>query len=198
MRNTIKEEIHSLLNQVANGNHRAFRVVFDNYHIKVFNYAVKFLKSEELAQEVVQDVFLKIWNQRQNLPHLENFGGYLRKVSINMTLDALKKTAAYERALVVSLSSWSEADNSTQEKLSHLDAQAYVDRLLAKLPQQQRLAYTMFYIDGLKQKEVAQNMNISLFTVKAHLRQALKNLRSMVDGNPALLLTFIFLGLFEK
>jgi len=198
MRNTIKEEIHLLLNQVANGNHRAFREIFDKYHVKVFNYAIKFLKSEELAQEVVQEVFLKIWNQRENLSQVDNFGAYLRKVSINMTLDALKKIAAYERALVVSFSSWSEADNSTQEKLSHLDAQAYVDRLLEKLPPQQRLVYTMFYIDGLKQKEVAQSMNISLFTVKAHLRQALKNLRSMVDGNRAFLLTFIFLGLFEK
>ena len=198
MRNDVNEENQSLLAEIASGDHHAFRTLFDEYHVKVFNYAIKFVKSEELAEEIVQDIFMKIWNQRKTLLEVRNFGGYLRTMSTNMTLDALKKIAVYERALESSLLEWTDADNTMQETFYRRDSQAYVDQLLSKLPQQQRIVYTMFYIDGLKQREVAENLNISLFTVKAHLRQALKNLRTLIGDNKSFMLSLIFLGLLHK
>lgn len=187
-----------IIARVADGDQVAFRKVFDDYRSKVFTYAIRYLKSKAQAEEIVQNVFLKIWLKRDGLIEIKNFGGYLRTITNNTTFDALKKRASEYKYKNESLQEWSDLDNTTEDSILSKDAQSYVAQALNKLPKQQRLVYQMCHIDGLRQKEVAEKLNISPLTVKVHLREAVKGLKVLLqNGEAAPLITFVFLGMLK-
>lgn len=196
MQNKEPGEERDLLLKIAVGNQQAFRLIFDAYKNKVYSYANRYLKSRERAEEVVQETFLKIWLKKENLSEIENFGGYIRKIAVNHTLDSFRALAAENKITNLQKVVWSEQDNGTEDAIMRRDAQSYVDQLLDKLPKQQKLVYRMCHIEGMKQKEVAEILHIAPATVKVHLREALKTLRTLVDENNAIpLITFIFIGI---
>ena len=187
-----------IIARVADGDQVAFRKLFDDYRSKVFTYAIRYLKSKAQAEEIVQNVFLKIWLKRDGLIEINNFGGYLRTITNNTTFDALKKRASEYKYKNESLQEWSDLDNTTEDAILSKDAQSYVTQALNKLPKQQKLVYQMCHIDGLKQKEVAEKLNISPLTVKVHLREAVKGLKVLLkNGEAAPLITFVFLGMLK-
>jgi len=194
MQNKEPGEERDLLLKIAVGNQQAFRLIFDAYKNKVYSYANRYLKSKESAEEVVQETFLKIWLKKENLTAVENFGGYIRKIAVNLTLDSLRALAAENKTTDFQKAVWREQDNGTEDAIMQKDAQSYIDQLLDKLPKQQGLVYRMCHIEGMKQKEVAEILHIAPATVKVHLREALKTLRTMVDENNVIpLIAFIFI-----
>ncbi|ARS38188.1 hypothetical protein CA265_00160 [Sphingobacteriaceae bacterium GW460-11-11-14-LB5] len=196
----IKElgEERDLMLKIAVGDQQAFRLIFDAYKNKVFSYANRYLKSKERAEEVVQETFLKIWLKRESLGTIENFGGYIRRIAVNLTLDSLRAIAAENKTTDLQKVVWMEQDTGTEDTIMRKDAESYVDQLLDKLPKQQGLVYRMCHIEGMKQKEVAEILHIAPATVKVHLREALKTLRTMVDKNNTIpLISFVFIGLLK-
>lgn len=169
-----------LLIKIAQGNQHAFRIIFDRYHNKVFGYSIKLLRSESAAEEVVQDVFLKIWVNRANISEIENFGGYLRTVARNHALNALKRIARETVAFALKNQDWTDADPGTENYIHYKDTQQILTRALDALPPQQKLVYSMCKVEGMKQDEVAQKLSISPLTVKAHLRQAAQSVKSFI------------------
>ncbi|WP_316762144.1 type VI secretion system tube protein TssD [Pedobacter aquatilis] len=71
---------------VSCGSEEGFRIIFERYHQKVYKYARRYLDSQVLCEEVVQEVFIKIWSNRSKFQFVENFGAYIRKISINCTI----------------------------------------------------------------------------------------------------------------
>lgn len=197
MQNKEIGDVRSLLSMVAKGDHYAYHKIFDFYKNRVYSYSLKYLKSGEYAQEMVQEIFLKIWMNRHKLEEVDNFGGYLRRVTVNMNLDALRKIASEQRLSQQSSTQWNESDTSTEEYIMRRDTETYINLLIEKLPRQQGLVYTMCHIQGLKQKEVAEILKISPLTVKSHLRDAVKNLKLLVGENSASILVLVFLGLIK-
>ncbi|MCD0489174.1 RNA polymerase sigma-70 factor [Pedobacter sp. MC2016-14] len=198
MENRVLAEEDVLLANLAVGDERAFRLLFDFYRNVVYTYAMRYLKDRELAEEIVQEVFLKIWTGRGNLNTIGNFGAYLRVITRNLTLDVLKKKAAEFNKTQKSQVSWTEADDSTEQLILMKDSLSYIEQFIEKLPQQQRLVFKMCHIDGLKQKEVAEQLGISPLTVKVHLREAVKSLKMLVgDKNSLGLMVFAFVGLLK-
>lgn len=184
------EEI--LLAEIAGGDHRAFRKLFDQYHHKVYSYSFRFLRSETLAQEIVQEVFINIWLSRAKMTQINNFGGYLRVTTKNLTLNALKKIALDFKVNNRQINNWTEVDNHTAHNIELKETRALLNEAILKLPKQQRLIYQMCHIDGVKHKDAAEQLNISPLTVKAHLRDATKTVRIFM-GDRADLSVLLFL-----
>ncbi|SKC95827.1 RNA polymerase sigma-70 factor, ECF subfamily [Chitinophaga ginsengisegetis] len=196
MQNRELGEDKSLLLKVAGGDQRAFRLIFDAYSNRVFTYAFRYLKSKELSEEIVQEVFVKIWVKRDGLPEIGNFGGFIRTVTNNLTLDALRKRALDYKTINEGKHKWSDQDNATEEDIMLKDSRAYMAMAIDQLPKQQKLVYQMCYIEGLKQKDVAKKLNISPLTVKVHLREAVKTLKAhLKDGNSLPLISLVLLGI---
>lgn len=181
-----------LLAKITSGDHYAFRKLFDQYHSKVYSYSNWVLRSESLAQEIVQEVFINIWINRAKLSQINNFGGYLRVITKNVTLNALKKIALDFKLSNAHVKTWTEVDNDTEEHIQFKETRALLNEAILKLPKQQRLIYQMCHIDGIKQKEVAEKLNISPLTVKAHLRDATKTIRNFM-GDQADLCVLLFM-----
>ncbi|WP_443938523.1 RNA polymerase sigma factor [Pedobacter sp. MW01-1-1] len=170
-----------LLAKIAAGNQQAFATLFNFYKNRVLGYAFAILQEEELAEEIVQEVFIKIWLGRKTLGEIANFGAFLRISTRNLTLNALKKIALEHKKYQEVKREHSDADLSTENAIQYREIQRLVDVAIEKLSPQQKIVYKMCKIDNLKQKDVAEKLGISLHTVKAHLRDAVKIIKTNVD-----------------
>ncbi|EHQ31164.1 RNA polymerase sigma-70 factor [Mucilaginibacter paludis] len=192
------ENEKSLVAKIAEGNHKAFTSLFKNCYNKVYSYAMKICQSEFVAEEIVQDVFMKIWINKASLPGIENIGGYIFTMTRNQALQALKKIALETHCNAVKNLDWTELDKQTENYINYKDAKMILDKAIATLPSQQKLVYHMCHMEGMKHQEVANQLSISRLTVKVHLRQAVKTVREIVLSNTSFLFFLIVNQLFEK
>lgn len=161
-------EEKEILQQVAQGDERAFRLLFNKYHHKLGSYIYQITKSDELKHEVVQDVFLRIWLNRKALAEIHNFQAYLYVISKNHALNCLKKTA-HERALTTHLDTVTYVP-PIEETLEDNDRYVFVDEAIDQLPRQQKLVYLLSRHERLKHAEIAIRLNLSRETVKKYLK----------------------------
>jgi len=185
----------SLLIRITEGDSNAFNILFHQNKNKVYTYAIKVLQSELYAEEVVQDVFMKIWINREALLGIDNFGGYLRIMTRNHALTALKKIALENQINSSKFKNWSEAHSDTENNITFRETRVILDKAIDHLTPQQKVIYTLCHEQGLKYNEVAQKLNISPLTVKTHMGNALQSIRRFLLKNAdiASLIVFIML-----
>jgi len=163
---------------VAQGDERAFSALFQHYKDKLYSYALRLTEEEELAEEMVQDVFMKIWMSRSELKKIESFDAYLYTVIRNKSYNAIKRRA-HEAVILKELSlNMTEMQNSTEETVIVNNYQQLLQQVVSQLPPQQKLIYDLSRTQGLKHEEIALQLKISKNTVKVHLVKALHTIRS--------------------
>jgi RNA polymerase sigma-70 factor (ECF subfamily) len=158
------------------GNEEAFTGFYNRYRPKIYGVALKMLKSTALAEDVVQDVFLKIWLKRKELIHIERIEGYLFIIARNQILNTLKSLAKEEsiRNALTPIQKYDDnADHLTREN-QYADL---LNNVIDRLPPQQNIVYHLSKKDGLSTDEIAVKLRLSPLTVKKHLSQALKFIR---------------------
>ncbi|HEY8933980.1 MAG TPA: RNA polymerase sigma-70 factor [Cyclobacteriaceae bacterium] len=161
-----------MLDRIALSDAEAFGLIFRNYSNKVYCYALKLTRSKNLSEEIVQEVFIKIWVNRMSLTSIDYFSSYLYTITRNHTFNVLKRIAVEVKSKA------HYADEN--RKLQPSGQSAYYDDLnqaVDKLSPQQQLVYKMCYHEGLKYDEVAERLQISHLTVKTHMQQALRSIR---------------------
>lgn len=185
-----------LLAQVARGSEEAFTQLFYQHHQKLGAFILKLTSSTELTQEIVQDVFLKIWLNRSKLDGINCFEAYLFTVAKHHAFNALKKILREQSRFA----SWSnvaaltqpEEDNVAAVRERHLQL---VDEAIMQLPPQQQKIYKLSRNEGLKYEQIAQQLGISFETVKRHMHLALRFIRKYLalhkDAVVGLLLTWL-------
>lgn len=171
-----------LLAKIAGGDQRAFTILFNHYHQGLFVFSKKLTKSDEVAVEIVQDVFLKIWSIRSKLTDINNFGAYLTRIIRNHALNVIRQIARNEKPdLSTTINSDDFVDTTgfdvSQQQLDYNDALQILNGALVNLPPKQKQVYELCHIEGLKYEEAAQMMNISVETVRSHMKQALQKIR---------------------
>jgi len=158
-----------LLLNVASGNEHAFRSLFNLYHQQLGKYIFQLTENMELAEEVVQDVFLKIWIKRQALADIQNFKAYLFVISKNHALNCLRKQAKewlQEKEL--------QRPDYTSFMINEGENPYYIwlDEAIDQLPPQQQKIYLLSRHEQLKYTEIAAHLNLSKETVKKYLQIA--------------------------
>lgn len=182
-----------LLAKIALGDQRAFQVVYERYKKKIYTYSFGLLHSDILAEEVMQEVFLKIWCLGEGLKDIRDLDAFMKTVTRNRSLDFLRKAVSAKKADVELTKNYSEAHNETEEAILLQDTRRVLNNAIDLLPQQQREVYLLCQIEGLKYEEVAAKLNISTNTVKTHMKRALASLRQHVRSHTdiaALLILF--------
>jgi RNA polymerase sigma-70 factor (family 1) len=170
-----------LLMKVASGDEHAFSELFKSYHHLLGTHIYRITNSAELAEEVVQDVFLKIWLSRETLLTVENFRAYLFVVSKNHALNCLRKLAK-ERTHQKSLEE--NVNVFDPEKANCLDPYySLLDRAIDHLPPQQQKVYLLSRHKRLKYDEIASQMGLSRETVKKYLQGATHSITHFVQSN---------------
>ncbi|MES2277118.1 MAG: RNA polymerase sigma-70 factor [Bacteroidota bacterium] len=185
-----------LLQLVATGDQRAFGILFEQRQQFIFNIAYKLTRSRTHAKEVVQDVFLKIWNRREELPEIDNFGAYINRMARNQSIDALRVVAREAlRTIELQEEHLEKGDIQTEENLQFQETGRIVQLALEGLSPQQRKVYQLCHEQGLKYEEAAAELGLSTGTVHSHMKLALKNIRSYIHQFDALL---VIMALMHK
>ncbi|UKJ06783.1 RNA polymerase sigma factor [Solitalea lacus] len=180
---TERDTLNSLLLRIVEGDETAFRLVFNEYSGKVYTFALKLTHSETLAEEIVQDIFMKVWLNRQALLTINYFPSYLYALTKNHTFNVLKrltKEANIKAAISLDLS---EIQHETEGRIVFNEYERILKEAIDKLPPQQRKVYTMCHLDGMTYEEAAQLLNLSKLTVKTHVQQALRFVRGYFNSH---------------
>lgn len=183
---------HLLFCKIAENDEHAFRLLFDRYKTRFYATALKMTQSPNVSEEIVQDVFVSLWNSRNALPAVNNPSGYLLTVLYRHIYAQFKKTAA-ERSLKDQLKYLSdEVEHSAEELYYEKETRQYIGRLIKQLPFRQQQIYILSKQEGLSRNEIAQKLQLSPNTVKNHLLEAVRFLRTNVYRTLILAWLFVF------
>jgi RNA polymerase sigma-70 factor (family 1) len=180
-----------LLKRITEGDHLAFTDLFDGYHHTLGAFIYNITKSKELAEEITLDVFLKIWMTREALSEVKNFKAYLFTVSRNAAISSLRKIANERTKHIEWTKTSFVVDDDTGEKETYL---SLIDEAIDHLSPQRKKIYLLSREKGLKYEEIAVQLGISRFTVRAHIQQATDSIVQYVKGridSPALLVWIV-------
>ena len=169
----------ALLERMAAGDHAAFRILFDEHRNRVYAIGLRLLKSEALAEDIVQEVFLKLWTNKKELPYISNFPAYLNTMTRHHLLNQLKRLAHAEK--FASLQKQEATTPSTaSEVLEWNELQVTLSKAMNRLTPQQKKVYHLGKAEGLSYEEIAGQLHISRETVKTHMAEALRSVKSYV------------------
>jgi RNA polymerase sigma-70 factor (ECF subfamily) len=182
-----------LLVQVANGDEESFRQLFLKHHQQLGSHIFRLTNSMDLAEEIVQDVFLKIWLSREALWEVHNFKAYLFVVSKNHTLNCLRKLSKERISIKQSEENFARDYNYSEAELDIY--YNLLDEAINQLPAQQQKVYLLSRHERLRYAEVAVRLNISRETVKKYLQIATVSITEYVQAkyNTAVFLAFVSL-----
>jgi RNA polymerase sigma-70 factor (family 1) len=168
----------AILRQIATGSEAAFTALFSHYRGRVEAIAFTLTHSETLAEELLQDIFLRIWLKRADLATINDFQSYLFITTRNQAYSTLKREAARRKANQNAAATIDLSDPATDHKLLQNDFGRLLEQAITRLPPQQRQAYRLSREQGLSRDEIAATLGLSPNTVKSHISQALKNIRA--------------------
>lgn len=174
-----------ILLEIADGSQAAFAHLFRHYHSYVFAFAKKITHSDELAGEIVQDIFLKLWLKRETLGAIENFGAYLNRTVRNTSFNVLRQMAHHAKMNFSLSLGQTELEESTEKELDYRETKRLLSDALDTLSAQQRTVYRLCHQEGLKYAEAAEKMSISPQTVHEYMKLALQKIRLHFKKNGA-------------
>ena len=180
-----------LLLKVAEGDEAAFEQLFKIHYNQLGDFIIRITESELLTQEIVQDVFLKIWINRSSLAAIDCFKAYLMVVARNHAFNCLKQIARENSRKKEWVNTVLRQASNDMDETEAKDTSNLIDKGVALLPPQQKKVFMLSREDGLKQQEIASALNISLETVKKHMVLALRFLKGHLRTNSHLFLFFM-------
>lgn len=155
----------------------AFQQLYDDYKDKLFFFLLRLTESRPIAEDLLQDVFMKVWSERAQLKNVQNLNAWLFCLAKNQAMNCLNRMAR-ETLIMAKIGEGQAAcsddpEKNTGEKELNQLLQAAIDKLTPK----QRVAFLLSREGGARHKEIARQMNISPLTVKKHITQALQAIR---------------------
>lgn len=168
-----------LLMQLAEGSESALQQLFYMYHQQIGAFVFKLTRSRELAEEIVQDVFLKLWTCRHASQEIRNLKAWLFTLSRNQALNALRSQLK-EKQVKKYLGDLPLSESFTQEDLTQNDRFRLMDEAIKLLPPQQQKVFLLSRYQRLKYEEIAHKMNISRETVKSYLQNATSSITKFI------------------
>lgn len=167
-----------LLQQIADGHEPSFRVLYDRYWARLYNYLMRITKSHEITEEIVTDVFLKLWTGRELLQNIQHMDGFLRRVAYNKAMDFFKISSRDARLQQVIAGRMADAaDADADRRLLENEYRHILQQAIQQLSPQRRLIFTLSREEGLTHEQIARQLHLSRNTVRNSMAEALKSIR---------------------
>jgi len=182
-----------VLGRLKNGDEKAFALIYDGYWKPMFYLAAAKLHSLTEAEEVVQDVFLDIWNRREEMIAVNSLSSYLAVSVRYRIINAMAKKSRYYQYQKYSRQQTSPSYLSTENNFDFDVLRTQLEKETAKLPDKCQLVFRLSREGGYSHKQIAAKLRISEKTVEAHLTKALRMLRA---GLSQILSLWVFLILY--
>ena len=186
-----------LLHRLSKGDEAAFVSIFDLYSARIYNFIIKYVQSPPLAEDLTQEVFMKLWESRAQVTKIESFKAYLFVIARNHTLNSLKKAFKSEAAVGEVVKNYVTQRSNTEEDILHKEYLQFLKRVLDSLPERSRRIFILCREEGKSYEEVAAAMGISKNAVKNHMVFSMKLLRSSVEKDLGISMGVLLVALFK-
>jgi RNA polymerase sigma-70 factor, ECF subfamily len=175
------------------GDEQAFELLFRKYYIRLCGFTNKFLADPEESKEIVQDVFMKIWEGREDIDPENSLKSYLFKIAQNLSLNRLRKKKVETKYLeIFKLVYVDHNEYSSFESLFTQDLEDNISTAIDTIPSKCKRIFELSRKEGLKYSEIALELNISIKTVEAQMSKALKILRFELKDYLEILILVLF------
>ncbi|MHC2992746.1 hypothetical protein OB13_14570 [Pontibacter sp. HJ8] len=176
----------STIEALRAGDVTAFEHLYQVFEPRLYAFALHLVRQREDAEEVVQEVFLKVWERRHQLDPEQNFDGYLFSIAKNLVYNKARSKAtefAFTQYIMVN---GKHAGCFTEEAVAYKDLSKLLDDTCAALPPVRRQVFIMSRVEGKSNREIAQQLNTTSSNIENHLYKALKVIRKIFTRYEAL------------
>ncbi len=182
-----------LVKALRKGDFKAFETLFFKYNKKLYYFAKGHLGSREDAEGLVQEVFIKIWEKREDLNEYLSFNSYIFTITFKAILKHFRTKSREKKYMDQFFSDFIDESNETSVEVEYNNLLELANKAIEKLPEKRKLVYILSRKKGFTNQEIAEQLNISKRTVETHLQHALKFLREKLDKNSLFFLLFFYL-----
>ncbi|WP_461790553.1 RNA polymerase sigma factor [Pedobacter sp.] len=180
------------LSEFREGNEAAFKEIYVLYSSKIYAFAYSFLKDHMQCEEIVQETFLSLWENRRKFDGDRALEPYLFTIAKRQIVDQLRKVVSSKKLRENLLTSIAAQHNDTENEVIFADMLSFADKAISELPKQQQLVFKLSRVEGLSYDEIAERLGLSRNTVKNHLIVAVKKLKTCFDNQEIIFLLYIF------
>lgn len=182
-----------LVRKINSGEKHAYQELFERYAPRIYQFAKSYLKNKSDAEELVQDVFLKVWEKREFLDYSKNVKAFVYKVAVNSIYDFIRRKNI-ENAFRDFIALHPPGnENNTWHQVILDDMMSHLDELLLKMPEQQQRIFKLSREEGLTNEEIAVQLNLSKRTVENHLYRAVAYLKDNFKADSVFSVLFFYL-----
>lgn len=160
-----------------------FNELFREHEHTLYVFVVKVLGSDAQAKDIVQEVFLKLWTIREQLHEIGNMDAFLYRLTENKVYDYLRAAGTREKVRMELWHRLNSAEDPTPDPLETKEFNKLIQQAIQQLPPQRKIIYLLSKHEGLKQQQIAEELQISPHTVRNHLTEAFRSIRNYVKKN---------------
>lgn len=188
-------KLAEMLNGLARDDKPALEALFRHFYPRLFHFSRSFLKSEDGIDDIIQEVFLKIWINRKKISTSETFHAYIYTITRNLLLNEIRRRLNSQKAKDALLEMSVAGEFLLSKEIEFHEMQNQIKKILSGLPERQREIFLLSRAEGLSYREIAGRLQIAEKTVEYHIHQVIgvlrKNLREL--GFCAILYFALFL-----
>lgn len=182
-----------LIEGIKEGKKLAFQKLYEKYVSRIFNFALSYLKDETKTEELVQNVFIKIWEKKELLDTSKNFKSYIFKISINEIYQFIRKKNIENAYTDYIKNNYKPDEDSTWHTVVLNDMLNKLRTLVQQLPDKQKNIFYLSKEEGLSNAEIAKKLKISKRTVENHLYRAISFLKEQFRSDSIMTTLFIYI-----
>ena len=188
-------ELEIVLLQLADGNPAAIEELFDHYYPRLYHFSKSFLKLDEGIDDILQEVFIKIWQNRKSIKNFETFNSYVFTITRNLLLNELRSRLNNQKIRDNILKASLAEEYLPFEELDYLELKSKIEAVIEELPSKQKEIFKLSRIEGLSHKEIAEKLNISTKTVEYHISQSISILKAKLESFGLISVLYLYLFL---
>lgn len=190
MKDLILYSDEELMLEIKADNMFAFDILYKRYCLRVTKFGISILKSQEEVKNLIQDVFLKFWENRHKVEKNSSIKSYLFTITYYSAISIIRKKAR-ESEYVEYLKSLQEINEEpVNVELEYNELTNKLDKIINELPPRQKEVYILHRVEGLKYIEISERLHISVNTIENHMSRSLKTIREKLDNYSMIAILF--------
>jgi len=185
------ENFKLLIQQLQTGSEKAFTTLYDKYSQQLYRNILRLVKDDDIAQELLQDLFLKIWESRQNIKLEGSFKSFLYKVAENLVYAHFRKIAKDNRLIAKLIISYDDFETNVEETIISRENHDFLKKAIENLSPQRKHIYTSCKLEGKSYEEVSNELGISTSTVRNQIVKANKSIKQYFTLNQDMVIVLL-------
>lgn len=190
----LPKDDEALVNRLKKGDESAFEHIYHYYKAPLYHFALRYLKDRTLAEDTLQEVFIKFWNNRQDLDANLSVRGFLFTCMKRHALNLIRTEQNRIKKAALASAENPLSANPVEEKIAFQESQSLVDQCIGTLSESKRKIFRLKVIEGYSHQEIAAMLDISEHTVRSQMSQSNKSMRKFLKNVISILSVLSYLG----